>query len=93
MLAIERALMTNPKLLILDEATEGLAPLIRKKIWESLELIKEDGMSILIVDKNLKDLLQIADQHNIIHKRVVVWSGSSSELEEASDIRSQYLGV
>jgi branched-chain amino acid transport system ATP-binding protein len=90
---IARALMTNPKLLILDEATEGLAPLIRKKIWESLELIKEDGMSILIVDKNLKDLLQIADQHNIIHKGVVVWSGSSSELEEASDIRSQYLGV
>ncbi|MBR9768706.1 MAG: ABC transporter ATP-binding protein, partial [Rhodobacteraceae bacterium] len=60
MLAIARALMTNPKLLILDEATEGLAPLIRKKIWESLELIKADGMSILIVDKNLKDLLQIA---------------------------------
>ena len=57
MLAIARALMTNPKLLILDEATEGLAPLIRKKIWESLELIKIDGISILIVDKNLKDLL------------------------------------
>ena len=93
MLAIARALMTNPKLLILDEATEGLAPLIRKKIWESLELIKADGMSILIVDKNLKDLLLIADQHNIIHKGVVVWSGSSAELEEASDIRSQYLGV
>ena len=93
MLAIARALMTNPKLLILDEATEGLAPLIRKKIWKSLELIKGDGMSILIVDKNLKDLLQIADQHNIIHKGVVVWSGSSAELNEASDIRSQYLGV
>jgi len=93
MLAIARALMTNPKLLILDEATEGLAPLIRKKIWDSLELIKADGMSILIVDKNLKDLLQIADQHNIIHKGAVVWSGSSSDLEEASDIRSQYLGV
>ena len=85
--------MTNPKFLILDEATEGLAPLIRKKIWESLELLKEDGISILIVDKNLKDLLQIADQNNIIHKGVVVWRGSSSELEEASDIRSQYLGV
>lgn len=93
MLAIARALMTNPKLLILDEATEGLAPLIRKKIWKSLELIKADGMSILIVDKNLKDLLQIADQHNIIHKGVVIWSGSSAELEQASDVRSQYLGV
>ena len=93
MLAIARALMTNPKLLILDEATEGLAPLIRKKIWKSIELIKADGMSILIVDKNLKDLLQIADQHNIIHKEVVVWSGSSADLEEASDSRSQYLGV
>ena len=93
MLAIARALMTNPKLLILDEATEGLAPLIRKKIWKSLELIKADGMSILVVDKNLKDLLQIADQHNIIHKGTVVWTGSSAELEQASEIRSQYLGV
>ena len=93
MLAIARALMTNPKLLILDEATEGLAPLIRKKIWKSLELIKADGISILIVDKNLKDLLLIADQHNIIHKGTVVWTGSSAELEQASVIRSQYLGV
>ena len=93
MLAIARALMTNPKLLILDEATEGLAPLIRKKIWKSLELIKADGISILIVDKNLKDLLRIADQHNIIHKGTVVWTGSSAELEQASVIRSQYLGV
>ena len=93
MLAIGRALMTNPKLMILDEATEGLAPLIRKKIWESLDRIRADGLAILIIDKNLKDLLKLADRHNIVHRGKVVWAGTSQELDRAADIRTQYLGV
>ena len=93
MLAIGRALMTNPKLMILDEATEGLAPLIRKKIWESLDRIRADGLAILIIDKNLKDLLKLADRHNIVHRGKVVWTGTSQELDRAADIRTQYLGV
>jgi branched-chain amino acid transport system ATP-binding protein len=93
MLAIGRALMTNPKLLILDEATEGLAPLVRQKIWTSLELIRERGMSILVVDKNLKDLLRIADRHYIIERGKVVWSDTSDALHKAKDIQHRYLGV
>ena len=93
MLAIGRALMTNPKLMILDEATEGLAPLIRKKIWESLDRIRADGLAILIIDKNLKDLLKLADRHNIVHRGQVVWTGTSQELDRAAEIRTQYLGV
>ena len=93
MLAIGRALMTNPKLMILDEATEGLAPLIRKKIWESLDRIRADGLAILIIDKNLKDLLKLADRHNIVHRGQVVWTGTSQELDCAADIRTQYLGL
>ncbi len=93
MLAIGRALMTNPKLVILDEATEGLAPLVRQKIWASLELIREQGMSILVVDKNLKDLLRIADRHFIIERGKVVWSGTSDALHKDKAAQHRYLGV
>ncbi len=93
MLAIGRALMTNPKLLLLDEATEGLAPLIRQKIWAAINLIREQGMSILVVDKNLKDLLKIADRNFIIERGKIVWSGSSDELRKDKDVLHRYLGV
>lgn len=92
MLAIGRALMTNPKLLILDEATEGLAPLVRQKIWTALSEIAGQGMSILVVDKNLKDLLRIADRHFVIQRGQVVWSGNSAELEADATVREKYLG-
>jgi branched-chain amino acid transport system ATP-binding protein len=93
MLAIGRALMTNPKLLILDEATEGLAPLVRQKIWDAINLIKQAGMSILVVDKNLKDLLRIADSNFIIERGKIVWSGDSEALRKDRDALHQYLGV
>ncbi|WP_146346536.1 ABC transporter ATP-binding protein [Falsiphaeobacter marinintestinus] len=92
MLAIGRALMTNPKLLILDEATEGLAPLVRQKIWHALTEIAGQGMSILVVDKNLKDLLRIADRHFVIQRGQVVWSGDSTALESDATVRERYLG-
>ncbi|MDX2483325.1 MAG: ABC transporter ATP-binding protein [Pseudodonghicola sp.] len=92
MLAIGRALMTNPKLLILDEATEGLAPLVRQKIWHALSEIAGQGMSILVVDKNLKDLLRIADRHFVIQRGRVEWQGSSAELEANDEVRQKYLG-
>jgi branched-chain amino acid transport system ATP-binding protein len=93
MLAIGRALMTNPKLLILDEATEGLAPLIRREIWACLERLKNEGQSILVIDKNVDDLTRIADRHYIIEKGRVVWSGDSSALRANEDIMHRYLGV
>lgn len=93
MLAIGRALMTNPKLLILDEATEGLAPLIRQKIWAAINQIREENMSILVVDKNLKDLLKIADRNFIIERGKIVWSGTSDELRDDRDALQRYLGV
>ena len=93
MLAIGRALMTNPSLLILDEATEGLAPLIRAKIWHALGLIREAGLSILVVDKNVHDLIQLADRHFVMEKGRVVWTGNSEALKQAEDIQHRYLGV
>ena len=93
MLAIARALMTNPKVLILDEATEGLAPLIRAEIWHGLKLLKSRGESILIIDKNLDALMKIADHHNIMEKSRVVWSGTSEELADDAHLKSRYLGV
>lgn len=93
MLAVGRALMTNPKLLILDEATEGLAPLVRQEIWHSLEALKADGLSILVIDKNVKDLTRIADRHHIVEKGRVVWHGTSSELLAQEDLMHRYLGV
>ncbi|MES9936573.1 MAG: ABC transporter ATP-binding protein [Sedimenticola sp.] len=93
MLAIARALMTNPKVLILDEATEGLAPLVREEIWQGLEVLKQRGESILVIDKNLDALLHIADRHHIMEKGRVVWSGSSSELAGNESLKHRYLGV
>jgi branched-chain amino acid transport system ATP-binding protein len=93
MLAIGRALMTNPRLLILDEATEGLAPQIRTEIWRCLSDLKKQGQAILVIDKNVAALTQIADRHYMIEKGQVVWSGSSSELKAQPDIQHQYLGV
>ena len=93
MLAIGRALMTNPKLLILDEATEGLAPLIRQEIWQCLTRLKNAGQSILVIDKNVAALIGIADRHYLIERGRTVWSGTSKELGAAPDIQHRYLGV
>ncbi len=93
MLAIGRALMTNPQLLILDEATEGLAPLIRDKIWMSLGQIRDNGLSILVVDKNVADLIKLADRHVIIEKGKVVWTGTSKQLQSDEKLQQRYLGV
>ena len=93
MLAIGRALMTNPRLLILDEATEGLAPRIRDEIWRSLERLRAGGQSILVIDKNVQALTRIADRHYIIERGRVVWSGKSADLAHASNIQHRYLGI
>jgi branched-chain amino acid transport system ATP-binding protein len=93
MLAIGRALMTNPRLLVLDEATEGLAPLIRHEIWRALFDLKQDGLSQIVIDKNVKALLGLADRHFVIEKGRVVWQGNSDELRGQPDIVHQYLGV
>jgi branched-chain amino acid transport system ATP-binding protein len=93
MLAIGRALMTNPKLLILDEATEGLAPLIRLEIWRCLARLKAAGQSILVIDKNVEALTRIADRHYLIERGQVVWSGSSRELAANPGVQHRYLGV
>jgi branched-chain amino acid transport system ATP-binding protein len=93
MLAIGRALMTNPRLLILDEATEGLAPLVRAEIYGSIARLKTSGLSILIIDKDVKSLTRVADRHFVLEKGRVVWSGSSSELAQNQDIQHRYLGV
>jgi branched-chain amino acid transport system ATP-binding protein len=93
MLAIGRALMTNPRLLILDEATEGLAPLIRAEIYRSIERLKAEGLSILVIDKDVKALTRVADRHYVLEKGRVVWSGSSAELAADSNLQHRYLGV
>lgn len=93
MLAIGRALMTNPRLLILDEATEGLAPRVRDEIWRSLERLRAGGQSILVIDKNVQALTRIADRHYIIERGRMVWSGKSADLARASDIQHRYLGI
>ena len=93
MLAIGRALMTNPELLILDEATEGLSPLVRQEIWAALDRIKGEGMAILVVDKNLVPLLKLADSHHIVEKGQVAWSGSSAQLRSDYQSLSRYLSV
>ena len=93
MLAIGRALMTNPRLLVLDEATEGLAPVIRNEIWRALAELKRDGLSQIVIDKNVKALLGLADRHFVIEKGRVVWGGTSAELQGQPEIVHQYLGV
>ena len=93
MLAIGRSLMTNPKLLLLDEATEGLAPLVRNEIWRCLNQLKNEGISILVVDKNINDLARIADMHYVIEKGKIVWQGNSTELLKQKDHLGNKLGV
>jgi branched-chain amino acid transport system ATP-binding protein len=93
MLAIGRALVTNPKLLILDEATEGLAPLIREEIWRCLDQLRAAGQTILIVDKYVNRLIELADRHVIIERGKVAWRGGSSELAADRTLWSRFLGA
>ena len=93
MLAVGRALMTNPKLLILDEATEGLAPVIRAEIWRCIEALKAQGQSILLIDKNIAVLKRLADRHYIIEKGRTVWAGSSADLAANAELVHRYVGV
>jgi branched-chain amino acid transport system ATP-binding protein len=93
MLAIGRALVTNPKLLVLDEATEGLAPLVREEIWQCLARLRESGQTILVIDKYVERLLKLADRHVILERGTVVWQGSSAELDAQRDLWTRYLGV
>ncbi len=93
MLAIGRALMTNPTLLILDEATEGLAPVIRNEIWSRLHTLKATGLSILVIDKELEELRKLADRHYIIEKGEVVWSGDGAALAVSASVQETYLSV
>lgn len=93
MLAIGRALMTNPRLLVLDEATEGLAPLIRVEIWQVLAKLRAEGQAILLIDKNLAAVMRLADWHVVIEKGQIVWQGDSAALAAAPEIRDTYLHV
>jgi branched-chain amino acid transport system ATP-binding protein len=93
MLAIGRALMTNPRLLILDEATEGLAPLVRAEIWDCLQTLKASGLSVLVIDKNLVPLMRLADTHFILEKGRTIWHGSSGSLMDARHQLKESLGV
>lgn len=93
MLAISRALVTNPRLLILDEATEGLAPMVSQEIWDSLSRLKDEGMAIVVTDKNLKPLLRLGNRHYVLSKGRVVWSGTSEEFEERQESLQAFLGI
>ena len=93
MLAIARALLTNPKLLVLDEATEGLAPLLREDIWRSIKQLKAENQAILIVDSNLSEMLNVTDRSYILEKGRVVWAGSSTDLAAQPELKRRYLGV
>tara|TARA_B110000503_G_scaffold138487_1_gene224768 strand:+ start:995 stop:1705 length:711 start_codon:yes stop_codon:yes gene_type:complete len=93
MLAIGRALMTNPELLILDEATEGLSPLLRQEIWQTLSALRENGLSILVTDKNLKQLLTLCDHHYIVEKGQCVWSGDSAAFRADASLKQRYLAA
>jgi branched-chain amino acid transport system ATP-binding protein len=93
MLAIGRALMTNPRLLILDEATEGLAPMIRGEIWQALSRIKAAGQAVLVIDKNIKALSRVGDRHYILEKGRTVWTGTSSDLMRNDELRHRLLSA
>jgi branched-chain amino acid transport system ATP-binding protein len=93
MLALGRALMTNPSLLVLDEATEGLAPVVRAEIWRVLAQLKAEGLSMIVVDKNTTALLRLSDRNVILDKGVTVWRGSSAELSQRPDLVAAYVGV
>ena len=92
-LAIGRALLTNPRLLILDEATEGLAPLARGEIWRCLQTLKAEGQTILVIDKNLTEMAHLVDRHHIIEKGRVVWQGTPAQLAAQQDVAHRFLGV
>jgi branched-chain amino acid transport system ATP-binding protein len=93
MLAIGRALMTNPKLLILDEATEGLAPLVREEIWTCLRGLKAEGLALIVIDKHLGPLLGVADRHHVVERGRVVWAGTGEALRARPDVIRDYVGV
>ncbi len=93
MLAIGRALVTNPRLLVLDEATEGLAPLVREEIWQCLARLRQEGQTILVIDKYVERLIKLADRHVILERGRVVWQGTSAELNADRDLWARYLGV
>jgi branched-chain amino acid transport system ATP-binding protein len=93
MLAVGRALMTNPRLLVLDEATEGLAPLIRAEIWRCLQTLRSEGMSMIVIDKNLKPLLGLANHHYVMEKGRIAWSGTSEQLQSTPDVVARYLSI
>lgn len=93
MLAIGRALMTNPQLMIMDEATEGLAPLVRQEIWGCLASLKDAKQAVLVIDKNVEMLTRLADLHHIVEKGTVVWKGTSEELRGNTSLQTRYLGV
>ena len=93
MLAIGRALMTNPRLLVLDEATEGLAPVIREEIWARLGALKKTGLSILVIDKEIEALCKLANRHYVLEKGEIVWSGTTAELQARPEVQATYLGV
>lgn len=93
MLAIGRALVTNPRLIILDEATEGLAPLIREEIWNCLRLLRNEGQSLIVVDKYVNRLVEIASHHLILERGQVAWTGSSDALRDDRQLWTRYLGV
>jgi len=93
MLAIGRALLTNPELLILDEATEGLAPLARAEIWKTLSQLKSSGLALIVIDKNIGPLLRLADRHYVMEKGRIVWQGSSDDLRAHPEVLHEYVGV
>lgn len=93
MLAIGRALMTNPHLLILDEATEGLAPLVREEIWRCLDALRSQGQAILVIDKYVRRLVRLADRHTLIERGRVVWQGDSATLADRPELWQRYIGV
>jgi branched-chain amino acid transport system ATP-binding protein len=93
MVAIGRALMTNPRLLMLDEATEGLAPLLRAEIWRCLEALKAGGLAMIVVDKNIGSLKRLADRHFVVEKGTVAWSGSSAELSAQPEVLQRHVGI
>ena len=93
MVAIGRALMTNPLLLILDEATEGLAPLVREEIWRCLRTLRDQGQTILVIDKYVQRLIALADRHTIVERGRVVWSGDSAALSTDPGLWQRYIGV
>jgi len=93
MLAVGRAILTNPQLLILDEATEGLAPLVRAEIWQALQVLKGEGLGVLVIDKNLREMARLIDQHHVLEKGRIVWAGTPAELAANRDLTERTLGV